>query len=345
MAASLSAPVLIGIFLLAAGVVWYAGIWLARATDVLAVRWGLGEALGGLIVLAIVTNLPEIAITASGAWRGQLEVAVGNLLGGIAVQTVVLVLLDARGRGTPLMARAASSALVVEGVLVMLVLAVVVMGAQLPARFAWHGVFPPDFLLAGMWVAGLLFINRLRRSSDEQPTETKPHGHSRRHRAERAKAGKHSTGRYVAILVAGGLATLAGGVALEGSGGALAERWGMGGAVFGATILAAATSLPEISTGWAAVGLGDDRMAISDIFGGNAFLPVLFAEASLISGRAVLPSAKTTDLYLAALGIVLTAVYVAALVLRPRRRVAGIGVDSLVVLALYGLGVAGLLAF
>ena len=83
----------------------------------------------------------------------------------------------------------------------------------------------------------------------------------------------------------------------------------MTGVVFGATILAAATSLPEVSTGIAAVRLGDYQLAVSDIFGGNAFLPVLFLLAGLLSGSAVLPQAQATDIYLTALGIVLTVVY------------------------------------
>lgn len=45
--------------------VWFAGIHLAKTTDILSRRFKLGEALGGIIVLAVVTNLPEIAITIS----------------------------------------------------------------------------------------------------------------------------------------------------------------------------------------------------------------------------------------------------------------------------------------
>jgi cation:H+ antiporter len=79
---SLSLPILLLIFGGAAAFVWVAGIRLSDTADVLSARLGLGQALGGLILLAIVTNLPEIAITASAALSKELGVAVGNILGG-----------------------------------------------------------------------------------------------------------------------------------------------------------------------------------------------------------------------------------------------------------------------
>jgi cation:H+ antiporter len=133
-------------------------------------------------------------------------------------------------------------------------------------------------------------------------------------------------------------------VVLEVAGDALAQRIGLSGVLFGATILAAATALPEISTGLGSVRLGDYQLAVSDIFGGNAFLPVLFLPATLLAGRSVLPLAQGSDIYLAGLGILLTAVYMAGLIFRPRRQIVGLGIDSLAVLCLYVLGVAGLFA-
>src|SRR3569623_2059286 len=117
---SLPSLVLLAIFLLSAVVIWVAGIQLSDYTDVLAERLHLGTALGGLALLAIATNLPEIAITVSAAASGDVEVAVGNILGGIAIQTVVLVAVDAFGvrDRKPLTYVAASLRLVLEALLV-----------------------------------------------------------------------------------------------------------------------------------------------------------------------------------------------------------------------------------
>ena len=146
------------------------------------------------------------------------------------------------------------------------------------------------------------------------------------------------------VFLAAAAATLVAGVVLEESGNAIAGDVGLSGVLFGATFLAASTAIPEVSTGLASVRLGDYRLAYSDIFGGNAFLPVLFLVASLVAGKAALPQAQRSDIYLAGLGILLTTVYLYGLIFRLRRQALNMGIDSVVVLALYVLGIVGLVA-
>ena len=349
---SLALPLLVAIFAAAAVAVWLAGVQLSDTTDVLSTRFGLGEALGGLLLLAIATNLPEIAITASAAIHSELGIAIGNILGGIAIQTVVLAALDVFGvkSDKPLTYRAASLQLMLEGALVIAVLVIAIMGTQLPSSLIVGRIAPSGLLIAIVWLVGILLLSRARRGlpwheDGRAPgAQTKPRGHSKAKKHEAARAKGHSTTRTVLVFSAAALVTLAGGVFLEESGTGIADHIGMSGVLFGSTVLAASTALPEISTGLASVRLGDDNLAVSDIFGGNAFLPVLFLMASLLSGTAVLPQAQATDIYLAALGVLLTIVYAWGLVMRPARKVAGMGVDSLIVVILYLIGIAGLVA-
>jgi cation:H+ antiporter len=154
----------------------------------------------------------------------------------------------------------------------------------------------------------------------------------------------HGTGVVAAVFGAAALVTLGAGILVEESGAELASRIGVSGAIFGATVLAATTALPEISTGLQSVKIGDNALAFADIFGGNAFLMVLFVVADLIAGRPTLPQMHDSDLWMAGLGAVLTGVYVVGILLRPQRRFARMGIDSILVLALYALGIAGLAA-
>ena len=349
---TISLPIVFILFGACAVAIWMAGIKLTETADILSTYFSLGEALGGMILLAIVTNLPEIAITISAALQHNMELAIGNILGGIALQTVVLVILDVFGLGKqdPLTYRAASLVLVLEGLMVIIVLTLVVVGNQFGTSVIFMNVAPIDVLILLTWIGGIYMIGKARTNLPWHQLGVLPNsqkearGHGKQKKFELAiKKGK-SIPLVILIFAISSLITLVAGVGLEVTSDAIAKQIGMSGLLFGATILAAATSLPEVATGLASVKLKDYQMAMSDIFGGNAFLPVLFMMATIISGKSVLPQAHKSDIYLTALAILLTIIYICGLIFRPRKQILWMGIDSFIVVIVYLMGLLGLFA-
>jgi cation:H+ antiporter len=346
--AGLGSPFLLLIFLAASAATWGAGITLSKTTDALDARLGLGDELGGLILLSIAGSLPELAITISAAAQGNLALAAGNLIGGIAIQTMVLLVCDfAVGPSRPLTYLVGALTPVLEGLLVIIVVAGVEIGALLKESTAIAGrVSPASLGIVVIWIVGLYVINRARK--DPRWSVSMPGSQpGRRHRREEHPVQTHpymgaSTARVAFVFGAACAVTLAAGVVLEESGNDLASRLHVNGVIFGATVLATATALPEISSGIAAVRLGDNALALGDIFGGNAFQLCLFLLADVIAGSPVLPQAGHLNSWLASLGVALTAVYSIGVVGRPERCHARLGPDSILALVVFGLGIAGL---
>jgi cation:H+ antiporter len=324
---------------------WIAGVYLSKTTDSLDTRFGLGEALGGIVLLAITGSLPEIAITASAAVGGHLDLAVGNLIGGVAMQTLVLVALDfAAGPRRPLSFLVGSVVPVLEALTVVVVLAAALAGAALPSSTNIGGASPTSLLVVVFWIAGIWIVNRVRLHATFQ-VQAEGSRPGRRHVRESHPSGEHpfarsSTARVLLLFGAGAAATLVAGVLLEQSGNLIADRAGIQGAVFGATFLALATALPEISSGIAAVRLGDLQLAVGDILGGNSFQITLLLLADLFAGTPVIVAAHKSDLWLGGLGLLMTGIAAAAIIARPKRTYLWLGIDSIVLAILYAAAIA-----
>lgn len=330
---SLSVPLLILIFGASAALVWVAGSPLTRATDVLSNRWHLGEALGGLILLGIVTNLPELAITVSAAMSGNMTMAVGNLLGGIPMQLMVLVLLDRMARDPkPLSTLASNTSVQVESLFCIVLLAIVAMAPALTLPHDPLRIGVPDALVVGSWVVALIIMSRLPKSASGS-------GAPIAHHKSRQIRTSYPVGLTFALA---SLATLAGGIGLEAASDALSSRFGINGLLFGATVLAAATSLPELTTGLAAIREKEYDLSTSDIVGGNGVLVVLLVIGSLIVGSSAFALVDQSAVMLSAIGIAMTAVLTGGLAIKTPRRFAGMGLDSWLMTAVFVAGLVGL---
>jgi cation:H+ antiporter len=344
---SLASPFLVLIFAAGAAATWIAGVSLAKSTDALDNRFGLGDALGGMVLLSIAGTLPEVAITVSAVMQGHLGLAAGNLIGGIAIQTMVLIICDiTAGRKSALTYLVGSLIPVLEALLVVLVVSIVLMGALLKPSVAIGGVSPASIAIVVVWLCGIIVINRFRKSPDWEAVAPGSQPGRPHRRVEHATVATPHTGtstrRVVFYFLAACAVTLVAGVFLQVAGSDLAGRAGINGVIFGATVLALATALPEISSGIGAVRLGDHGLAMGDIFGGNAFQVCLFLVADLIATKPVLPTAGNQNSWLAILGIGLTSVYAIGIIFRPKRCYLRLGADSIFVVALFALGIAGL---
>ena len=335
------------IFAAGAAATWGAGVYLSRATDALDLRWKLGEAFGGMILLAISGSLPEVAITVSAALSHRLDIVAGNLLGGIAIQTAVLVICDYFvTEKKPLSYLVGSLVPVLEASLVVGVTALAMLGALLPAKEVVFGVSPASVAIVVVWLFGILVINRVRSAPKWEVTMpgSRPGRPHRRipHPVVAHPFAKTSTTRVALVFLAGSAVTLVAGVVLTQSGTLLADRYGIGGVIFGATALALASALPEVATGITAARLGDNQLVMGDIFGGNAFQVCLFLLADLIAGGSTLSAAGAQNSWLAGLGIIVTMVYAASVIIRPEKDYFRIGIDSIMVLVLLVVGMVGL---
>ena len=334
-------PALLAVFLAAGVATWIAGLFLSKATDVIDGRFGLGDAVGGMLLLGLAGSLPELAILSSAALSGHYALATGNILGGIAMQTLVLVFLDATSRRKqPLTSLAADASPLLESMLVVLLTTLAIMGGMLPASTTIGPVSPVSLAIVVFFLLGILGLNRARKRqvwaiAGEQPPQPEE--------AENSLAAG-STAKVFGVFAVVSVVTLVAGVLLEQSGNALADDFGMNGVVFGATILAAVTALPEVSSGLEAVRLGAVGLAMSDIYGGNAMQLTFFLLADVLAGQAVLPTAGAQSLWLGGLGVGVTAIMAYGLLVRNDRKWGPLGRDSAIALALYIAGVSLLTA-
>ena len=331
---SLSLTVQILIFIISGGIIWYFSNKLSHIVDFINEEYKLGAAFGGTILLSLIVNLPEVAIVIKGTLQGDTSLAIGNILGGIAIQTVLLAFFDFKTRkeSQPLSTITSNTNSISQGVFLSLILALVVLGTQLDSMYVSTRISIIEVLILIAWVLSLLTLKRCEAGNlIPMPEVNANHGI----KTTRKKA--------IFSIITIAIVILFFGFILAETSEHIAHSMNISGVVFGATILLLITALPELSGGIAFIKSKSYNVLISDIFGGNSFLPLLFLLANILNKGSILPEAKKADLYLTALSIVLTLTFVIGMIIKFPKRKFGLGVDSWVAIVIYILGMIGLI--
>ncbi len=334
----------IAIFCATAAVVWLTGTRLSYLADAISERSGIGRALIGLVFLAGITELPELVTTIYAAWIGSATLALNNMFGGIVMQTAILAIADGFVVHAAITAFPRKPTPILEGVLLILLLSAVLTISMAGEIVLWGYVGGGAMILAGVYALAVLLLHKFDSRHDWRPiglppkaAVSDPSGRPNSfHLAPLRALVLYSFVASVLILVCGTL--------LVEAAEAIAVQTRLGRSFVGVTLLAAATSLPELSTTITAVRMGAYTMAISNIFGSNLIMVLLIFPADLFyRDGAILDRADDTARLALVFGILVTAVYLAGLLIKKKRRILGMGLDSTLVLIIYALSLYALL--
>ncbi|WP_346796917.1 sodium:calcium antiporter [Halomonas sp. Bachu 37] len=322
------------LFAISAVVIGIVGTRLTRVVDELADRTGLGEALAGAVLLGMATSLSGIVLSFTAALEGQPELAMSNALGGIAVQTLFLTVADICLRRVNLEHAAASLGNLMQGTLLLCMLALILVGSYSPELTLWS-IHPVTPLLVLGYFLGLRIVRQGQTYPMWKPARTRE---TKEDVPDEASKKNSLIVLWLSFLLMALILGITGWL-LQRTATVIAMQTGMSQAAVGVLLTSIVTSLPELVTSVAAVRRGALTLAVGGIIGGNAF-DTLFAAASDIAYRegSIYHAISHEVLLWVALSLLMTGVLLLGLLRRQTYGFADIGFESAILIGLYLTG-------
>jgi cation:H+ antiporter len=256
-------------FLFVTGLILCSGSRLSRYGDMIAEKTGLSRLWLGMVLMAAVTSLPELATGLSSVIvAGLPDIAAGDILGSCVFNLFLLSILDASSRKAPLASLAHQGNILTAGMSLLLfsVVGVGLFGGDRLPGIGWIGLYTPFLLFGYLGAMRLAFKNEKRNSP---ATGLGENGATLYHRATLKRA---VVGYAVNAAVVVGAAVLLPRIA-EG----IAEMTGLGTTFVGTIFVAMSTSLPELTVTIASFKLGAIDTAVGNLFGSNLFNMAILA--------------------------------------------------------------------
>lgn len=270
-------------FLAVTGLILFSGSRLSRYGDMIAEKTGLSRLWLGMVLMAAVTSLPELATGLSSVLLAGLpDIAVGDILGSCVFNLAILSIIDALSRKKPLYSLAHQGNLLTAGMFMPLISMVglgLYLGDRLPA-LGWFGFSTPLILVGYLGAMALAFRYEKRGAPTAGIHEPPPDLYLD------VPLKRAVVGYVVNAAVVVGSAVFLPRIA-EG----LAEMTGLGRTFVGTIFVALSTSLPELTVTISSFRLGAVDMAVGNLFGSNLFNMAILALDDLLYVRGPLLSA------------------------------------------------------
>jgi cation:H+ antiporter len=230
---------------------------LVRGAGKLAIRFGVAPLVVGLTVVAFGTSSPEMAVSVGSARDGNVDIAVGNVVGSNIFN--VLFILGACALIAPLLI---NRQIIRKEVPIMIATSLLLIALGADGKIQrYDGVI----LFALVIVYTVLLIRQSRKETKSGEADLEAEGISL------TSTWDQKLPVQIGLIVAGLVLLVVGADWLVDSAIEFAESLGVSQLVIGLTIVAAGTSMPEVATSILATIRGERDIAVGNVIGSNIF--------------------------------------------------------------------------
>lgn len=256
-------------FLLSALAIVVAGAFIAKYADKIAELTGWGKMFVGGLLLAGATSLPELMVDLKAVELNLPDLAVGDLLGSSLFNLLILAVLDfsfpSAFKRTAFAPQNIHHSLAAVLSMLLTAMAGIGIASRIDLSILGASIFCWGVALAYLFGLRLIFVE-----------SNNDHSLQRNSIALRLLLKQRSfIGAIAGYVVAASTILLAAPFLVD-SADELATISGLGHTFIGTTLVALATSLPELISTLTAFRIGSPDLALGNIFGSNAFNMVLF---------------------------------------------------------------------
>ena len=229
--------------------------WLVDGASAVARKAGISEFVIGLTIVGFGTSCPELVVSLTGAFQGNADISVGNVVGSNIFNTLLILGLTAAIAPVAMTRTNSRRDIPITLLVTFLFAALALTGTQI-ARV--EGVV---FLL--IFVAYMVYCFK----TDTGVTEEAPQK-------------VRSLGIAILLVLAGLAGLIFGGRFFVNGATAIARALGVSDKFIALTLLAGGTSLPELATCIVAAAKKKDQLALGNVLGSNVFNILLILGAS-----------------------------------------------------------------